>query len=121
MKSIVMKRAWEIKKEYDRKALSSVWNTEPRRESLREDEKAIFSECLKVAWSEIGRAKKITKEYNVNFEIAFKMATKETELTAESAGKISWKIWNNYGMIRAYYRCSNWSKYSNSKSYNFVA
>lgn len=121
MKSEVMKRAWEIKKEYDRKTLNSIWIVEPRRKSLREDEKAIFSECLKIAWNEIKRAKEMSEEYDVNLEIALKMAEKETELAAEEAGKITWNIWKNYGKTRAYFRCSHWSKYSNSKYYNFVA
>lgn len=51
MKKQVMKRAWEIKKEADRKTKNQLLNHNIFRE-LKDSEKAIFAICLKMAWDE---------------------------------------------------------------------
>ena len=47
----VMKRAWEIKKEFDRKERNAKMNHNDF-SPLKDSEKALFSECLKMAWEE---------------------------------------------------------------------
>lgn len=49
--SKIMKRAWEIKKEEDRKTKNMKWNHNDFSE-LQESEKASFGICLEMAWEE---------------------------------------------------------------------
>lgn len=60
----IMTMAWGLKKEYDRKAKNSKWNRNDF-SPLKEEEKALFSECLKIAWEE---AKKNSTEENNKIE-----------------------------------------------------
>lgn len=55
-KKEIMKRAWEIKKDADRRTLNDIWITKPQVKELKPEEKALFSECLKLAWSEVKKA-----------------------------------------------------------------
>lgn len=117
--SAIMKRAWEIKKESDRKVRNQLYNLYIFRD-LEDSEKAVFSECLKMAWAEAKKAERIAEKYNVSIENAFKMARTETILTLEYDGTVSWKIWKNYGKYRAYYTVSTRSRYANSKKDNYI-
>lgn len=119
MKKQVMKRAWEIKKEADRKVKNQLMNQNIFRK-LEDSEKAIFAICLKMAWDEAKKAVKYSKKYEVSMDNAFEMVAKETELIAECDGEVTWKVWRNYGKCRAYYKVSTRSKYANSKKDNFV-
>lgn len=119
MKKQVMKRAWEIKKEADRKTKNQLMNHNIFRE-LKDSEKAIFAICLKMAWDEVKKAVEYSEEYEVSMDNALEMVEKETELVTEYGGEVLWKIWKNYGKCRAYYTVSKRSKYANSKKDNFV-
>ena len=119
--SKVMKRAWEIKKEADRTTRNGVWSRESNTRDLRPEEKAVFGECLKVAWAEFRRVSVISKQYNVNEKLATAMAKKETYVRTEYNGNVSsWSIWQKYGKCRAYFKVDVFSKYQNSKSYYYV-
>lgn len=48
----IMKRAWEIKKEADRKTKNSKWNRNDFSE-LKSEEKSVFGICLEMAWEEV--------------------------------------------------------------------
>lgn len=120
MKKQVMKRAWEIKKEADRKTKNQLMNHNIFRE-LKDSEKAIFAICLKMAWDEAKKAAEYSEEYEVSMDNALEMVAKETELVTEYGGEVAWKVWRNYGKCRAYYTVSTRSKYTNSKKDNFVA
>ena len=56
--SKIMTRAWEIKREEDRKALNAKWNHNDFT-PLEDSEKALFSICLKMAWQEAKEQAKI--------------------------------------------------------------
>lgn len=111
----IMKRAWEIKKEADRKTLNNNYNRNIF--ELKEEQKAIFGECLKMAWEETKKAEYYAEKYDISVAAAAVMIEKETSLDEE---KVTWTIWSNYGKKRAYYKVSGWSKYQNSKSDNYV-
>lgn len=111
----VMTRAWEIKREEDRKMRNRAMRKENRFE-LKESEKAVFAECLKMAWEEAKKAEKLAKKYNVSVENAAIMAAKENELDDD----VTWNVWSGYGHLRAYYNCASRSKYANNKKDNFV-
>lgn len=115
----IMARAWEIKREEDRKMKNRAMRKENRFE-LKESEKAVFAECLKMAWEEAKKAEKIAEKYNVSLENAQIIVAKENELLADCHYGISWNIWSGYGRLRAYYRCEDMSKYANNKKDNFV-
>lgn len=81
-----------------------------------------LSEIMKRAWE-------IVKKASVSFAVALRFSwacakkaleIKTKEHREDEDYKINFSIWANYGKVRAYYRCNWWSKYSNSKSYNFV-
>ena len=58
--SKIMKRAWEIKKEEDRKTKNMKWNHNDFSE-LQESEKSSFGICLEMAWEEVKKeSNKIT-------------------------------------------------------------
>lgn len=121
----IMKRAWEIKKDADRRILHNIIIVEPARRELKSEEKAIFSECLKLAWAEVRKANELVEKLNISVENGLRLAKKEYELSAtdwtvSSVNDISWKLWSNYGLKRAYFRVRGWSKYANSQKYNFV-
>lgn len=121
----IMKRAWEIKKDADRRTFGSIVNREPRRQELKPEEKSIFSECLRLAWAEVRKAEELAEKLSISEENALRLVKKEHELvatdwTVRSVNDISWKLWSGYGFKRAYFRVSGWSKYANSKKYNFV-
>ena len=116
---MIMRRAWEIKKEADRKALNALWNKGIVRE-LEPSEKAVFSSCLKMAWAEAKRAESLAEKHHVSYRNAAKMAAKEAELKEEFGGNITWKIWTKHGKARAYYTVDSRSSYQNSRKDNFV-
>jgi len=118
--SEIMKRAWEIKERADRNEINRISNIERKLRELKQEEKALFSECLRTAWKEVKRAEEIADEYGVKEEESQKMSKKETELKAEGHYGITWNIWTGYGYRRAYYKCADNSKYQNSKKYNYV-
>lgn len=79
-----------------------------------------LSKIMKRAWEIVNKAK-------INFSQALKfswlIARKEVELKTEwheENGTVSWNIWTGYGRVRAYYKMSWMSKYSNNKKSNFV-
>ena len=100
----IMKRAWQIKKEEDRKALNRAYNH--NRRTVEDTEKALFSECLKIAWEEAKNVENLSE--------------KETELKIEEGGEVKWNIWRKYGKNRAYYTVSTRSNYADRKKDNFV-
>lgn len=114
--SKIMRRAWEIKRDAEWEVKHQLINRNIFRE-LYQEEKAIFSECLKMAWEEAKKSAEYTEKYNVTEEMADRMAAKENELKGE---KVTWNIWAGYGLVRAYYHVSSWSKYQNSKKTNYV-
>lgn len=61
--SKIMKRAWEIKKEEDRKVKNSKWNHNDFSE-LQESEKASFGICLSMAWEEVKKESNKTTASN---------------------------------------------------------
>lgn len=116
-KKNIMKRAWEIKKEADRKTTNSNYNLNIYR-PLESKEKALFSECLKLAWAEAMRANALAQTLEISIDTACKLAAKETEANEE----LNWRIWSNYGKVRAYYTIPGLSKYQNNKgSYVSIA
>lgn len=118
----VMKRAWEIKKEMDRKTKGQLINLNKLSfgDKLPKEEEAIFSECLKLAWEERKQAEKIAENMNITLEYASKMAEKETnyKMTECEFGiaVFTWNIWEKYGKKRAYYKISTRSKYANGRN-----
>lgn len=66
--------------------------------------KASFASALKFSWACAKKALEIKKK----------------EFREHQDYKVTFRIWANYGKVRAYYRCNWWSKYSNSMPYNFV-
>ena len=118
-KKMIMKRAWEIKKEADRSSLNALYNKGIIR-PLEPSEKAVFSECLRMAWAEAKRAESLAEEHHVSYRNAAKMAAKEAELKEEFSGNVTWKIWTKYGKARAYYTVDSRSSYQNSDKRNFV-
>ena len=64
--SKIMRRAWEIKKEADRKVENSKLNRLDFSE-LKESEKAVFSICLEMAWEE---AKKEAETSTITSNVA---------------------------------------------------
>ena len=64
--SKIMRRAWEIKKEADRKVENSKLNRLDFSE-LKESEKAVFSICLEMAWEE---AKKEAETATITSNVA---------------------------------------------------
>lgn len=120
MKKEIMKRAWEIKKEADRKTKNQLWNMNIFRELLPE-EKALFSVCLKIAWAEYKLAKEYEEKYEISTPNAYRIAKAETNLSFEFKGeKVTWKLWKGYGKFRAYYTVSGMSRYWNNKRDHFV-
>ena len=117
--SEIMKRAWEIKAEYDEREKNILLNHNIFRE-LEESEKALFSECLKMAWKEVKRANEIEEEYKIKHVNAARMAKKETRMVMAKEGKLTWKLWKGYSKFRAYYTVSGWSKYQNNKKCNYI-
>ena len=117
--SKIMKRAWEIKKEEDRKTVNRLYIRNEFRE-LRENEKTLFSECMKLAWDEAKKAAIISEKYDVSYNEAIIIAEKDSELTKEFGGSVKWNIWRNYGKNRAYYTVSTKSNYANKKKNNYV-
>lgn len=115
----VMARAWEIKKEEDRKMLNRAMRKENRFE-LKGSEKAIFGECLKMAWEEVKKSEKIAKKYDISLENAQIIVAKETSLTEDGHYGITWNIWSGSRCTRAYYTCEDRSRYANNKRDNFV-
>ncbi len=116
---MIMKRAWEIKKEVDIKTMNALLNNNIVR-PLEPSEKAVFSECLKMAWAEAKRAAAIAEEHHVSYRNAAKMAAKEAELKEEFGGNVTFKMWTKYGKVRAYYTVDSRSSYQNSRKDNFV-
>lgn len=117
-----MQRAWEIKKRADKKAKKSLWDGQKGKyiRELLPEEKAIFSECLKMAWEEAKRAAKLTEELEVSQENAEWIAEYETRLKMSGESGITWRIWSGYGYYRAYYRCASKSNYANNKKDNYI-
>ncbi len=75
------------------------------------------------------RAWEVVKKAGTSFATALKFswicAKKALEIKAKEHREnknyiVNFTIWAKYGKLRAYYRCSWWSNYTNSKSYNFV-
>lgn len=119
--SKIMKRAWEIKKSADRRSRKMILNLEVRDRELKESEKALFSECLKMSWEEAKRAEEIAEAYGVSMDNAEAMAQKEAELKADGHYGILWNIWTGCGRRRAYFKCGSMSKYQNSKKDHYVS
>lgn len=119
--SEIMKRAWEIKDRVDRKEHNRVLNIGQKYRELISTEKALFSECLKLAWQEARRATEIANKYGIKEEESKKMSKKETELKTEGHYGITWSIWTKYGYCRAYYKCADNSKYQNNKKDNYIS
>lgn len=119
----IMKRAWEIKERFDWKKRNQLLVHNDFRE-LREEEKALFSECLKAAWKEAKRAVELRNKFadviELSEETAAEMAAVETKVSMDELKDVQarWNIWSG---IRAYYNFSCWSKYKNSKRFNYVA
>lgn len=118
--SKIMKRAWEIKRNSDQKSHNKILNVEKKYRELVESEKAMFSECLKMAWEEARRSSEIEENYKVSRENAEEMAGKEAELKANGHYGIHWNIWTGHGRCRAYFKCDSCSKYQNSKKDNYI-
>lgn len=81
-----------------------------------------LSEIMKRAWEVVRVAK---TSFSAALRFSWACAKKAIELKTKEYRthedcKVSFTIWAKYGKVRAYYRCNWWSKYSNSKSYNFV-
>lgn len=116
----IMKRAWEIKKEADRKTRNKISGRERVFRELKQEEKTVFSECLKLAWKEAKRALELKTDLEVSKENAELIAETEGNLKLEGHTGIRWTIWEGYGHIRAYYKCADMSKYWNNKKDNFI-
>lgn len=117
--SKIMKRAWEIKREADRKTQNALYNVNIFRD-LFTCEKAPFSICLKMAWEEAKKVPEMAKSLDITEIAASKIIEKETALLSEYRSSVSWKIWRGYGKARAYYRISGMSNYWNSKTTHFI-
>lgn len=115
----IMARAWEIKKEADRKMVNRALRMENRSE-LKDSEKAIFGECLKMAWAEAKKAEQVSKDLEISAENAQIIVAKESDLVEAGHCGIKWNVWSGYGRYRAYYTCEDRSKYANNKKDNFV-
>lgn len=116
----IMRRAWEIKKDFDKKAQVDRNGRLRELKELKPEEKAAFSECLKLAWAEFKRAQQLAEELNLSMANALKLAAKEFDISLQRGYNVTWKLWANYGKKRAYFKASGWSKYANSKWYNYV-
>lgn len=81
-----------------------------------------LSEIMKRAWEVVRVAK---TSFAAALKFSWACAKKANELKTKGIfkhldGTVSFRIWANYGKVRAYYRCSWYSKYANSSCYNFV-
>ncbi len=79
-----------------------------------------LSEIMKRAWEVVRVAK---TSFSAALRFSWACAKKAEKLKKDSlrpSGDVTFSIWAKYGKVRAYYRCSWYSKYSNSKNYNFV-
>lgn len=116
----IMKRAWEIKKDIDLKTKNMISVIESRPRNLKEEEKAVFGECLKMAWQEAKEESDMSRRLEVSHEEYLKIAAKKTELLLAGEYGIKFIIWHNYGKKRAYWKCDSYSKYQDSKKEHYV-
>ncbi|MDU2491359.1 MAG: hypothetical protein E6X14_08190 [Clostridium celatum] len=75
------------------------------------------AEIMKRAW-EIKR--KLKNTLATALKMSWILAKKALELKEEHDrpnGRVEFKIWANYGKVRAYYTCSWRSKYQNNKGF----
>lgn len=81
-----------------------------------------LSEIMKRAWEIVRKAGlSFAKALKFSWACAKKaMEIKAKEHREDEDYKVTFRVWANYGKVRAYFRCNWWSKYSNGKSYNFV-
>lgn len=79
-----------------------------------------LSKIMKRAWEIVRKIKNSFSEaLRMSWKIAkFEIYIKEKECSP--AGKIDINIWEGYGKIRAYYKCSWMSKFQNNKKTNFI-
>lgn len=78
---------------------------------------------MKRAW-EI--RKQLRSSMKVALRISWKIAKKENDLKNEWHRNdpdeiVRFRVWSNYGKVRAYYTCSWFSRYQNSKNNNFIS
>lgn len=116
----IMKRAWEIKKDIDLKTKNMISVIESRPRNLKEEEKAVFGECLKMAWQEAKEESDMVEKLEVSHEEYLKIAEKKTELLLAGEYGIKFIIWHNYGKKRAYWKCASYSKYQDSKKDHYI-
>ena len=119
-RSEIMKRAWEIKKDIDLKTKNNFSIIESRPRDLKPEEKAIFGECLKMAWQEAKEEANMSKELEVSHEEYLKIAAKKTELLLAGEYGIRFIIWCNYDKKRAYWKCDSYSKYQDFKKDHYI-
>lgn len=73
------------------------------------------------------RAWELKRKLNVTIgealKMSWRMAKQEAALKeyhCEPEGRVTFNIWQNYGLVRAYYKCSWMSKYQNNKG-NYIS
>lgn len=82
-----------------------------------------LSEIMKRAWEVTRKAK---ASFTAALKFSWACAKKALQLKVADhredipACEVNFTIWAKYGKVRAYYKCNWWSKYTNSKPYNFV-
>lgn len=85
-----------------------------------ENMKRDMKEIMVRAWEFF---KKLDKDFSTCLKFSWALAKKEVALKEEwdrMDGVVTFKLWNNYGKVRAYFTCDWRSKYSNTKKNNFV-
>lgn len=82
-----------------------------------------LSEIMKRAWVIV---KKTKLSFSQALKFSWKCAKKAIQLKESwpyelaDDESVTFNIWSNYGKVRAYYKCSWYSKYANSKRINFI-
>lgn len=81
-----------------------------------------LSKIMKKAW-EIARKLKnsFAQALRMSWQIAkMELSLREDYDRFDEDDKITFNIWEGYGKVRAYYRCSWRSSYANSQKTNFI-
>lgn len=79
-----------------------------------------MKEIMKIAWELVRKAKvSLSTALKMSWVVARK-ALWIAEHDKVNTEDFTWNIWVGFGHIRAYYKCSKWSRYQNEKRNHFV-
>lgn len=79
-----------------------------------------LSKIMKRAWSIV---RKLKNTFSEALRMSWKMAKFEVAIKKEwyrPEGTVEFNVWQGYGYVRAYYKCSWMSKYQNNKKTSYI-